>query len=214
LEHFVYKLIAEYHQFTYLLVMAATFIEGESIVILCGTAAHDLDINVELLALFAFAGSFIGDQLYYHLGRKYGAPLLRRWPTLGKRIDWAFRLVRERPTLFVLTFRFIYGVRNIAPFVIGIVGVPRARFIILNFIAAQVWAHSFAWGGYWLGRALQHWFGDNRWYVLGGFVGLALCVAGYGYLAQRRKLRTLERSGQLEAAESAAAAAAQGETVE
>ena len=107
LEHYVYKLITEYHQFTYLLVLVATFIEGESIVILCGTAAHDLGINVELLALFAFAGSFIGDQLYYHLGRKYGTPLLSRWPTLGKKVDWAFRLVRDRPTLFVLSFRFI-----------------------------------------------------------------------------------------------------------
>ncbi len=203
MDHYVYKLITEYHQFTYLLVLVATFIEGESIVILCGTAAHDLGINVELLALFAFAGSFIGDQLYYHLGRKYGTPLLSRWPTLGKKVDWAFRLVRDRPTLFVLSFRFIYGVRNIAPFVIGIVRVPRLRFILLNFIAAQIWAHTFAWGGYFVGQALQHWFGSNRWYVLLGFVALAVAIGLYGYLAQRRKLRALERSGKLHEAEAA-----------
>ena len=114
LEEFVLNLIAKYHYLTYPVILASTFIEGETIVILCGAAARKLCINVEMLALFAFAGSFMGDQLYYYIGRKYGAPLLTRWPTLGHRIDWAFHLVKDHPTLFVLSFRFIYGIRNIA----------------------------------------------------------------------------------------------------
>ena len=191
MEDLVLRLVAEYHVLTYPLVLAATFIEGETIVILCGAMAHKLTINVELLALFAFAGSFLGDQAYFYIGRRYGTPLLNRWPTLEHKIDWAFHLVKDHPTLFILSFRFIYGIRNIAPFVIGISGVSRMRYFVLNFIAAQIWAHCFAWGGYLLGRTLQKWLGENRLYVLAGFVAVALAVAGIGYLRQRRKLRAL-----------------------
>ena len=192
MEDLVLHLIAEYHVLTYPIVTAVTFIEGESIVILCGAMVKQLRINIELLALFAFAGSFLGDQLYYYIGRRYGPPLLGRWPTLTHRIDWAFRLVKDHPTAFILSFRFIYGIRNIAPFVIGISGMSRARYFALNFLAAQIWAHSYAWGGYWLGQALERWLGSNRWLVVAGFVGMAVVIGGIGYLRQRRKLRGLD----------------------
>ncbi|WP_205762441.1 DedA family protein [Magnetospirillum aberrantis] len=208
MEEFILRLAAEYHYLTYPLVLVATFIEGETIVILMGAAssAGELPINVELLALAAFAGSFCGDQLYYLIGRRYGAPLLNRWPTLGHKIEWAFQLVKDHPTLFILSFRFIYGIRNIAPFVIGISGVPRLRYMVLNFIAAMVWAHSFAWGGYWLGKALEHWLGENKWYALLGFFALALLVGAIGYLKQKRKLRALEAKERAESDTSAASA--------
>ncbi len=200
MQDFFIRLITEYHYLTYPIVLLATFIEGETIVILLGAAASagELPINVELLALAAFTGSFCGDQLYYFIGRRYGAPLLNRWPTLGPKIEWAFQLVKDHPTLFILSFRFIYGIRNIAPFVIGISGVPRMRYLVLNFIAAQVWAHSFAWGGYLLGKALEHWLGDNKWYALLGFLVLAVVVGAVGYIKQKRKLKALEAKEQAE----------------
>ena len=191
MEEFVLKIIADYHYLTYPLIMLWTLFEGETIVIICGAAARELHIVIELLAVFAFAGSFLGDQLYYYIGRRYGAPLLVRWPTLGHKIEWAFQLVKDHPTMFILSFRFIYGIRNIAPFVIGIAGVNRLRYFTLNFIAAQIWAHSFAWGGYYIGRALEHWMGDYRWFVVLGFFGFAFVVTGIGYLRQKAKARAL-----------------------
>ena len=90
-----------------------------------------------------------------------------------------------------MSFRFIYGIRNLAPFVIGISGVSRTKYLILNFIAAQVWAHSFAWGGAWLGRTLDRWLGDNKWYVMLGFFGLAFLVGAFGHIRHRLKNRQL-----------------------
>ena len=194
MEEYVLQVIRDYHYLTYPVIMLWTLFEGETIVIICGAAANDLHIVVELLAAFAFAGSFLGDQFYYYIGRKYGSPLLIRWPTLGKKIDWAFHLVKDHPTLFILSFRFIYGIRNIAPFVIGIAGVSRLRYFTLNFIAAQIWAHSFAWGGYYIGRALENWLGSNRWYVMLGFFGLAFLVTGFGYLRQKAKMRAIAKT--------------------
>ena len=167
--------------------MVWTFIEGETIVILCAAAAADLDIPVELLALTAFLGSFLGDQTYYTIGRIYGTPLLTRWPKLEHKIDWAFELVHNNPVTFIFSFRFIYGIRNFAPFVIGIAEVSRRKFLILNFIAAQVWAHSFAWGGYFLGKTLDKMMGDAKWGVMGGFIAIILLVVGFSALRQRSR---------------------------
>ena len=80
MEEYLLHLIAKYHELTYPVVLAWTFIEGETVVILCGAMAKKLEINVELLALSAFVGSFLGDQFYFYLGRRYGAPMLDRWP--------------------------------------------------------------------------------------------------------------------------------------
>jgi membrane protein DedA with SNARE-associated domain len=174
----------------YPFISAWTFVEGETVVIITGVMASEgkFNINVEMLALAAFLGSFLGDQLYFYIGRKYGKPLLCRWPTLTHKIDWAFQLVTSAPVVFILSFRWIYGVRNVAPFVIGIAGVSRVKYFILNFIAAMIWAHSFAWGGYLLGRKLEEWMGDSKWLVLLGFVAVMFSFTGYSYLRQRRKM--------------------------
>ncbi|MBR9972064.1 DedA family protein [Magnetospirillum sulfuroxidans] len=200
MEELLQTILNDYGFLLYPLILVWTFVEGETVVILSGALAseHKYNINVELLALFAFAGSFAGDQLYYYIGRRYGTPLLNRWPTLGAKIDWAFQLVKTHPTLFILSFRFIYGVRNIAPFVIGISGVARLRYMALNAIAAMIWAHSFAWGGYFLGRVLEDWLGDNKWYMLVGFVIIALTVGLYGYFRNKRRMKAIEAKEQAE----------------
>ncbi len=185
LEDTLLQFIHDHHLWTYPIILAWTFVEGETIVILCAAASAELGVPVELLALTAFCGSFMGDQTYFAIGRRYGMPLLSRWPKLEDRIDWAFRLVHDHPVAFILSFRFIYGVRNFAPFIVGIADVPRVQFLIFNFIAAQLWAHSFAWGGYYLGKTLDHYLGDYKWAVLAGFIALIVTIVGYGYMRQR-----------------------------
>ena len=187
MEDTLLQFIRDHHLWTYPIILVWTFIEGETIVILCAAAAGDLGIPVELLALAAFSGSFLGDQTYYAIGRAFGTPLLARWPKLEDRIEWAFQLIKNNPVSFILSFRFIYGVRNFAPFVIGIADVPRIKFLTLNFIAAMIWAHSFAWGGYFLGKTLDLYVGNAKWGVLGGFIAIILLAVGFGYLRQRAR---------------------------
>lgn len=175
----------------YLGILAWTFLEGETVVIVAGVLSSQGLMNVWLVFVTALFGSFCGDQMYYYIGRRYGTPLLERWPTMRGKIDWAFRLVRKNETLFILSFRFIYGVRNVSPFVIGISGVPRLRFFILNFIAATIWAASFSFGGYYLGHALEGFLGEYKFHALGGFVAIAMGFGLYSWLRNRRQIRKL-----------------------
>lgn len=189
MEELVVHVLTEYGYLLYPLITAWTFVEGETVVIVTGVLASEgrFNISVELLALSALTGSFFGDQLYYYIGRKYGTPLLKRWPSLTGRIDWAFETVNRSPAIFILSFRWIYGVRNVAPFIVGIAGVPRVKYLVLNFIAAAIWAHAFAWGGYFMGRKLEEWLGESKWFVLGGFILAMVAFGVFGAMRGRSK---------------------------
>ena len=178
----------------YLGIMGWTFLEGETIVLLTGAliSGGEVTLSVAMLTLCAVLGSFGGDQTWYYIGRKYGSPLLQRWPTMAAKIDWAFRLLRRHENLFILSFRFIYGIRNVSPFLIGMTGVSRIKFIALNFIAAMIWANTFSWGGYFLGKALETYAGESKMAALGIIVALTGCVTTFNWWRQRRKIAAAE----------------------
>ena len=51
------------------------------------------------------------------------------------------RLLDRWGNWFVLSFRFLYGLRTISPVAIGLSSIPAAyRFTLLNAISAMVWA--------------------------------------------------------------------------
>lgn len=175
----------------YVAILALTFLEGETVVILAGIAAFQGYMQLPWVAVCAIIGTFCGDQLYYYIGRLYGTPLLDRWPTLRQKIDWAFRLLHRHQTVFILSFRFLYGVRNVSPFVIGIAGIPRLRFAVLNFLAAVIWAVCFAVGGYFFGHALERFLGEYQGPVL---LVLAALVLGIGLVSWIRNRRRLART--------------------
>lgn len=201
LQETVRALLNDYGYLVYLITVAWAFLEGETFVIILGAfaATEDYNLNIEAVALAALLGSFAGDQFYYYIGRRYGRSLLSRWPTLKDKIEWTFRMVRQNETLFILSFRFIYGIRNISPFVIGMSGVSRLKYFALNLIAATIWAHTFAWGGYLLGAALEYWLGEYKFHILGAFVVLFASVAFINWRRARKREIENQKNGDIPA---------------
>ena len=169
MDQWVVNFANHYGALAYLAILLWTFLEGETVVLIAAASISGgiVDLDIWLLLLASFCGSFAGDQLWFWVGRRYGVPLLARWPTLEGKADGVFRLLDRYNDLFILTFRFIYGLRNISPFAIGMTQVAGKRFFALNLIAALVWANSFVWGGYFLGRALEHTLGQASQVGLG-----------------------------------------------
>ncbi|WP_207478364.1 DedA family protein [Arenibaculum pallidiluteum] len=172
--------IQEYGSLYYLIVFVWTFLEGETFVIFSGVAAREGLLDLSLLITLAWAGSFLGDQTYFFIGRRYGNRLLKRFPRWKPGVDKALSLLERYSTGFILTFRFIYGVRNVSSFSIGMSTMSWPRFAVLNFIAAGIWATSFAGAGYFAGAALQHLLGDLAkgfgLVMLGVFLVVVVCV--------------------------------------
>ena len=132
----VAELIREYENLFYAITFGWAFIEGESFVIFAGAAAFKGDLNIYILILAAWLGSFCGDQCWFALGRFFGAKLLVRMPRLKAGVAVAMDMVQKYDILFILSFRFIYGVRNVASPALGMNGYPWGRFALFNFIAA------------------------------------------------------------------------------
>ncbi|MCL2162583.1 MAG: DedA family protein [Betaproteobacteria bacterium] len=142
-------------RYGYVVILVWTFLEGETCVIVAGmlVAAREVDLNLWLIALSAFGGSFAIDQIMFALGKYKGESMLRYFPRMAKNVDKASRLFKKYDVALILGFRFIYGVRNVTAILLGISRVNHAKFFILNFIGASVWALTFTFGGYYAAKA-------------------------------------------------------------
>jgi len=151
----IHRLIAEHGAYFYVIVFVWTFLEGETVVLFAAFAAAQGLLRVEPLLLASCLGSFAGDQCYFWLGRYFGQPVLRRFPRFRRGVDAALHWIERYSTGFILTFRFIYGVRNFSSFALGVSAVGWRRFLWLNLLAAGVWAAAFVGLGYFLGHAMR-----------------------------------------------------------
>ncbi|MSO85551.1 MAG: DedA family protein [Rhodospirillales bacterium] len=145
----------EYGDWFYFGIFVWTFFEGETIVIFGGYAAYDGIVDPIKLLFVAWFGSFLGDQVWFWLGRRYGETLLVRFPKWRPRVEVALDLLYEFKTLFILSFRFIYGIRNVSSFAVGLSEISWARYSVTNFIAAGLWATSFVSIGYLFGHVSE-----------------------------------------------------------
>ena len=161
------------NSYGYAALVVGTFLEGETVLVLAGFAAHRGYLSLPLVMLAAFAGSFLGDQLYFHLGRRKGEAFLRRRLTWAPKVERVQGLIERHYLPFILGFRFIYGLRTVSPFAIGMSGVPARRYLILNLIGAAAWSAAVAYLGYFLGEAAEALLGKVRRYELGIFAAIA-----------------------------------------
>ncbi len=160
----------------YLAILIGTFLEGETILILGGFAAHMGILELPWVIASAIAGSFSGDQLYFYIGRHFGPKII------SKRLSWqegaakVYRHLHRHQNLLILSFRFFYGFRNVTPFAVGAAHISRLRFFTLNLIGAIIWAFAFAYAGYLFGEAFRLFLDDFKRYEL--YVLLALVLVG------------------------------------
>jgi membrane protein DedA with SNARE-associated domain len=156
----------------YVAILIGTFLEGETIVIFAGVFASQGMMSLPLVFCTALFGTFFGDQVYFTIGKHWGAKLLYSHPAIKRKTRSVFRLLKRYETGFILSFRFIYGLRNVSPFVIGMNGIGHPRFAGLNFIAAFAWATLFAGGGYLLGKTLESFIGKLHGVILLVILGI------------------------------------------
>jgi len=181
-------------QYGYWAILAGTFLEGEMILILGGFAAQRGYLHLPWVILVAFLGSLMGDQLYFFLGRYQSERILTWHPLWEERIRRFQRLLEGFTTVLTLTFRFLYGLRTVAPFVIGMSKISTGKFIILNITGAIIWAIMLGLGGYFFGNALEQLIGDIKHYefLIFGIIAVAgiLIWTVHFYHTRRKKARS------------------------
>jgi membrane protein DedA with SNARE-associated domain len=187
------QLIADNGACFYAIAFIWTFLEGETVILFAGFAAAQGLLDPWLLFSVACLGSFSGDQFYFWLGRKFGVQLLRRYPHWSGGVETALRWLERYDAWFILSFRFIYGIRNFSSFAMGLSAIRWDRFVRYNFIAAALWAASFVSCGYFLGHAFKSVLGDMARsfsiVMLGIFATIGIGMAVLHWRQKRRHVR-------------------------
>lgn len=167
-------------RYGYVAITVGTFLEGEAVLVLAGVLAHQGVLHLPLVILCAFVGSLIGDQSIFFLGRKFGAPLIKKRPFLRQKVEKARPLLDKYGWNVALGFRFIYGMRTAIPAFLGMSGMSVRVFAACNILGAGVWATTFAAAGYWMGSAVEAvWgkLGASHHTMLAGVIFVVVLVA-------------------------------------
>jgi membrane protein DedA with SNARE-associated domain len=172
----------------YLAVFIGTLLEGETVLIAAGFAAHRGLLDWPLVVALAIAGGTLGDLLAFLLGRWKGEALLTRFPALAQRRGKIHDLLERYDVWFILMVRFMYGLRIAGPVILGTSRISFARFAALNLIGAFIWATLIAGAGYLFGSALEAMLTDMH--KIEEALLVAILAIGFGVWLWRQRQRS------------------------
>lgn len=173
----------------YWAIFIGCLLEGETILILGGMAAHQHVLKLLPVIGYASLAGMLGDQLLFWAGRYFGERLLPRLHKQQAAIDKVTSLIQHHPTVSIFSVRFLYGMRLVGPMVIGASKVSPLKFACINLVGAVVWATLFASAGYWAGEFLQRVLGDLKPYRLPIALGVVALVVAVGLIRHVRAKR-------------------------
>src|SRR6266481_2632874 len=151
--------------------------EGEAVLIAGSFLASRGYFNISTVALVALAANTMSAQFYYTAARVRGRGWFEgRFPEKSiyrKIIDW----VGRRNNWLLLISRFLFGFRIVIPAACGAVGMPAARFTILNIMAGILWVVPTTLAGYYFGENATRVIRGARQYTFAVVIGVVLAVA-------------------------------------
>jgi membrane-associated protein len=161
-------------------------VPSETVVITAGVVAAAGHLSLPLIVVTAAAGAFVGDNLAYLIGRRFGTAVVHRFfggDKARSRLEWAQRQLRERGGQLIVVGRFVPGGRTAVTLSAGLVAFSWRRFAAFDAAASLVWAAYAALLGFFGGRAFE----DAAWKGL--LLALALGFALGGLVEAVRWLR-------------------------
>ncbi|WP_027058814.1 DedA family protein [Mesorhizobium loti] len=183
-------------QYGLLAVFLGCIAEGESIAILGGFFAHQHVFVLWQTFVAAALGAFLGDTFFFILGRSFAdnryVVRLRRRPGFRR----AYRLLNTHPNIFVLSNRYVYGMRLVGGIAAGLSTIPMPRFIVLNAISSVIWAVLFSSIGYVFGLGAEHFVGQallrHERLLIGLGIGLTVAILAWliaRHIAKRERAK-------------------------
>lgn len=130
---------------------------GSSIILLLGALAAHGALDLGDLLWFAFMGAVLGDNINYFLGRKYGAHWVEGgfWIIRPGHFEKARTFFDRHGAVSVLWGRLIPSVKEVVPFIAGLMGMRRSVFFLWNVIGAGLWSLEWVLAGYFFAQSIE-----------------------------------------------------------
>ena len=169
-------------EYSYPILFLWSIMEGETGLIMAGILSHTGDMNLFLSIFVAGLGGFVGDNIYFFIGRFNREYVSKKLKKHRRKFALAHLLLQKYGWFIIFIQRYMYGMRTIIPIAIGLTGYSSTKFLIINFISAMVWATITITLAWYFGEELIEFLETLKeyWFVV---VPLLLSIFGVlGYL--------------------------------
>lgn len=188
MEEALKNLMLQYHEYAYAILLFWCVLEGELALILGGILAHEGHINLALAVFVAGIGGFIGDQIYFYIGRYNKKYITKKLSSQRRKFAIAHLLLQKYGWPVIFIQRYMYGFRTIIPMSIGITRYNAKKFAFINLMSAWCWAA--------ITIILAWYFGHEIWALIRmieahWYVAVPLIIAlVFGFLRLMKKIES------------------------
>ena len=137
MEHLFLEWLKEYG---YIVLFAWSILEGELGLIMAGIMAHTGDMILPIAIIVGALGGFVGDQIYFYIGRFNKAYIHDKLRSQRRKFAIAHLLLKKYGWPLIFVQRYLYGMRTVIPMAIGLTKYSSRDFAIINFVSALFWA--------------------------------------------------------------------------
>ena len=159
---------------------------GESLLFTAGLLHDRLGLHLPTLIIMVVVAAFIGAQIGYFLGAKWGRKLFKPDARVLKteHLEKAEHYFRDYGGRSLVIGRFIPFVRTFIPLAAGIARYPYSKFLVFNTLGALLWGAGFIIVGSLLGNVpFVH---DNLTLILGVIILVSVLPVILEIIGQKR----------------------------
>ncbi|HZF69995.1 DedA family protein [Sulfuricurvum sp.] len=159
-------LIGWLREYGYIVLFFWSILEGEMGLIMAGIFSHMGDMSLPVSIAVGGFGGFIGDQIYFYIGRFNKRYIHNKLRSQRRKFAIAHLLLKKYGWPVIFVQRYMYGMRTVIPMAIGLTQYSSRQFAFINFISAIFWASITIIPAYYYGDAIlnilkwikEHWF--------------------------------------------------------
>ena len=187
----ILSLISEYGTLIYLLLFGYCALKSGALPLFGGYAAQAGVLDVSYVALAAFAGGYLGDELRFLIARQYGIGIVKSRPRLAALLEKAKIMMENYGTAYIFLYRYPKGMRTIGALPVGLTQISWQKFTLLNGASAFLWTTLLVGAGFLFGAAIEEAVKDG--WGIASLVLLILFLA-IGIFVWRRSTRNTRRA--------------------
>ncbi len=181
-------------RYGYVILFFWSVLEGELGLFLAGILCYSGDMNLSMAIFVAGLGGFVGDQIYFHIGRYHKNYIQKRLTTQRRKFALAYKLLNRYGWPIIFIQRFLYGLRMIIPMAIGLTRYNSKKFALINLFSGWAWASIIIVPTYFFGKEILDILAlaKDYWFILIPLA--ALLLYGMWFYLHRNTKKKLPRN--------------------
>jgi membrane protein DedA with SNARE-associated domain len=121
-------------------------------------------MNLPMVMLYAFAGTFIGDFTFFTLGRRFGKNFIDKYEFVRNKVPLANKIIHKYGNPIIFIIRFLVGIRAVVLILLGCTNMKMSKFVLFNLVNSMAWSMLVSTIGYVFGKVVFVFVDDIKRY--------------------------------------------------